>query len=333
MRSRSQRSASLFGALFAALAAALALPCAAQDGGVAAPLPPAGKAAATVLALLTYNREQCDGIAGKLVAHWQGLSTSPAAQLETMRQRVVDVELSTLASARAASDLVGRLLSRVRQEEARSDAGDSLGRLHALIIELCDTVAFPSGPREAFESEVATVLDRIEREEAELGRLLVVPEAELKSALEPYLGYVQLAGVEAEGEYRDHLDSLKPPPKQPTFQELMEAWHRGYAQAVIPTKQALGRYLRGRHDNDSSMIRTSCREILAAVIPLLRNERAFEAPLPAVVKPLRRAFKELQSMASECTAGRSREMEDHYREMQIQLADAAGQLAEFSLKP
>ena len=327
MRPRQQRSAAV---VAAALAAAVALPCPARDEGVAPP--PAGTAPATVLALLTYNRDQCDGIAGKLVARWRGLGTSPATQLEAIRRWVVDHELSTLASARTASDLVERFQSEVRKQ-ARRDVADSLERLHALMIKLCDTIAFPDGPREAFESEVATILDRIEREEAELGRQLVIPEAELNSALAPYLGHVQLAGVEAEGEYRDYLDSLKPPPRQPTFQELMVAWHHGYARAVLPTKQALGKFLRGRQDNDPAMIRTSCREILTAVIPLQRNDRALEAPLPAVAKPLRRAFTALRSMASECTAGRSYEMEVHYREMQVQLAAAAGHLAEFSLKP
>ncbi len=331
MRSRWQRSVT---AVVAALAVTLAPLCAAQDDDEspgAAP-PPTGWAAMTVLALLSYNREQCDGIAGKLVARWRGLSASPATQLETVRQWVVDRELSTLASARSASDLIVSFLPRVR-EEARRDVGDSLERLHASMTDLCDTVAFPNGSRETFESQMAAILDRIEREEAELGRMMPVAESDLKNALASYLGHIQLAGVEAEGEYRDYLDSLKPPPEQPTFQERMEAWHRGYARAVLPTKQALGKYLRGRQTNDSSLIRTSCREILGAVIPLQRDDLALEAPLPAVVVPLRNAFRELQSMASECTAGRSREMEVHYREMQIQLAAAAEHLAEFSLKP
>ena len=328
MRARWQRST----VLAAFLATVLAAPCAAQDD-VDAPMPPAGKAAETVLALLTYSREQCDGIAGKLVTAWRRLSSSPATQVETMRQWVVDHELSTLASAREASDLVqDQFLPRAREEASR-DVADYLGRLQVLMVELCDTVALPSGPREAFESEVAEILDQVDRQETELGSLLPVSEEDLKSALGSYLGNVQLAGVAAEGEYRDYLDSLKPPPKQPTFQELMEAWHGGYSRAVMPTKQALGKYLRSRQNNDSAQIRLSCREILAVVIPLLRDERALEAPLPAVGVALRAAFSELRSMATECTAGRSREMEVHYRKMQVKLADAAGHMAEFSLTP
>ncbi len=304
-------------------------PCRADD--TVAP-PATGTAVMTTLALLRYNRELCDGIAGKLVIHWRGLGSSPAAQLETMRKLVVDSELSNLASARAASDLIESFLPRVR-EEARSKIGEALKRLHVLEVELCDAVAYPSGTQEQFEAKLASTLDQIESEEAELGRLMEVKDDALQSALGPYLGHVQIAGIEAEGEYRDYLDSLKPPPELPTLKDHMDAWHRGYAAAVLPTKQALGKYLRGRRDNDSVVIRDSCREILTLVIPLLRDNRVFKAPAPEVFKPLNRAFVELKQMASECTAGRSREMELHYKEMQVQLSSAAGLLAEFSLRP
>ncbi len=306
----------------------LVVPSAAAD----VPPPETGTAAVTTLAILRYNRELCDGIAGKLVVHWSGLGSSPEAQVATMRQLVVDRELSSLASARAASDLIESFLPQVREEvHAKTAAG--IKRLHVLEAELCDTVAYPSGTQEQFEAELAAILDQIESEETELGRLLEAKEDALQSALGPYLEHVQIAGIEAEGEYRDYLDSLKPPPRLPTPQELMEAWHRGYTQAVLPTKKALSKYLRGRRDNDPVLIRTACREMLTSVILLLRDDRVFQSPVPQVGKPLRRAFVELKQMASECTTGRSREMEQHYREMQVQLSSASGLLAEFSLKP
>ncbi len=195
----------------AALAAAGALPGAASDG---LPPPAAGQAAQTAMALLRYNRELCDGIAGRLVSHWAKLGSSTQAQLETLRQRVVDRELSNLASARAAADLVENFLPRVR-EEAGGETSAVFKRIHRLEVELCDTVAFPDGTKQAFEAELTRILDRIEGEEVELGRLLVVPEEVLKNALEPYLGHVQLAGVEAEGEYLDYVESLKLPPSSP----------------------------------------------------------------------------------------------------------------------
>ena len=49
----------------------------------AVPDPATGTWASTTVALLDYNRELCDGIAGKVVDYWRGLSTSPKAQLES----------------------------------------------------------------------------------------------------------------------------------------------------------------------------------------------------------------------------------------------------------
>ena len=296
------------------------------------PDPATGTWASTTVALLDYNRELCDGIAGKVVDYWRGLSASPAAQLESVRRYVVNRELSNLAAGRAASDIAEGFLPRV-SEEAGSATAASLERLHEMQVELCDKVAYPNTTREKFEAELSTLLDRIEREGSELGRLLVVSEEVLDSAVSPYLRHIQMAGVEAEGEYSDYLESLKPPPVLPTRQELMEVWHRSYAQAVHPTKQALGKYLRSRRQSDSRLIRTACRELSAAVIPLMRKDDVFKAPERGIFKPLRSAFLEIKQLAVHCSAGRSREMKSHYDEMQKQLAAASQVLAEYSLKP
>ncbi|MEM7357327.1 MAG: hypothetical protein AAF657_41310 [Acidobacteriota bacterium] len=293
--------------------------------------PAAGEAAAAALALLEYNRELCDGIAGKVMAFWRGLNGSQEAELAGVQDFVVQRELSSLAQGREAADIIDSLLPRVKVADAQ--VGAALERLQALEVELCDTVAFPNSSRQAFEDEIVRMLDRIEREEAELGQRLVISDAAKQSALSPYLAKIQLAGVEAEGEYRDYLESLKPPPRLPTPQELMEAWHKVYAQAVRPTKQALAKYLKGRRANDTTQIRTACREITAVVIPLLRRDDVFNAPVSKINKPLYQAFVEIRSMASQCVAGRSREVEQHYSEMQAQLATASSTLAEFSLRP
>ena len=289
-----------------------------------------GQQAQAVVALLHYNRELCDRIAGKVIAYWGGLNASPAAELEAVRQFVVNRQLADLAQSREAADIAEILLSDLRGDK---ETKASLQRLQRLEVELCDTVAYPKESRQFFEEELAQTLDRIEQEESELGRLLVVSDAQRDSALAPFLGRVQLAGVEAEGEYRDYLESLKPPPKLPTKQELMEAWHLRYSAAVLPTKQALANYLAGRQANDPSKIRTACREISAAVIPLLRKDKIFVAPEEKLYKPLHRAFVEIKLMASECAAGRSRELEEHYAAMQTHLANASGLLARFSLRP
>lgn len=288
--------------------------------------------AESVVALLHYNRELCDRIAGKVIAYWNGLSASPEAELEAVRQLVVSRELSNLAQSREVADVVEDLLTELDGESDRETLA-SLGRLQKLEVELCDTVAYPKESRQRFEDDLATTLDRIEQEESELGRLLVVSAAQRESALAPFLARIQMAGVEAEGEYRDYLESLKPPPQQPTQQELMEAWHRQYSAAVQPTKQALGKYLAGLRASDSTQMREACREISAAVIPLLRRKQVFEAPFEKVTRPLYRAFVEIKQMAAECVAGHSREREEHYSAMQTQLANASGLLARFSLQP
>ncbi len=286
--------------------------------------------AKAAIALLHYNRELCDRIAGKVIAYWGGLAASPEAELEAVRKFVVSRELSGLAQSREAADIVEEVLEDLRgDKETRA----SLKRLQSLEIELCDTVAYPKKSRGHFEDELARTLDRIEQEESEIGRLLVLSKPQRDSAIAPFLERIQLAGVEAEGEYRDYLESLKPPPRLPTQQELMAAWHKKYAAAVLPTKQALGKYLAGRQANDPAKIRTACREISGAVIPLLRKTKVFVAPEEKIHKPLYRAFVEIKLMASECVAGHSREREEHYSAMQTQLANAAGLLARFSLRP
>ncbi|MEM7587198.1 MAG: hypothetical protein AAF560_27660 [Acidobacteriota bacterium] len=311
----------------ATLPIALAAPAAADNAGVDVPR---GRFGEAVVALLNYNRETCDGIAGKVVSYWSG-SSSPD-DVESVREYVVQRHLSELAQSREAADLVEKLMPRVR-EEADRETSSSLVRLHEMEVELCDTVAYPNGTRQEFEDELRRLLDRIEQEEAELGRLLVVPPDRLQSAMDLFLSRIQLAGVEAEGEYRDYLESLKPPPREPTLQERMDAWHSVYAPAVLPTKQALGKYLQGRKANDNKLVHSACREITAAVIPLLRSEQVFHAPIGPLRQPLKRAFVQIRLLATECVAGRWHEVEGHYTEMQTQLAIASGILSEFSLRP
>ena len=331
-RSRPERIPTLLAAsgLLVASLTPLTSPAAVAQGS---PAPASANGAAeSALALIHYNRDLCDGIAGKVVAYWRGLTSSPEAQLKTVRHFVTSRELSSLAQGREVSDIINELLPRA-ETEAGSRISAALERLQKLEVELCDTVAYPTQSREAFEGDIGDLLDRIEREETGLGRMWAVPEDILEAALTPHLERILLAGVEAEGEYRDYLESLKPPPREPTVQELMEAWHQGYSRAVTPTKQALARYLKGRQTNDATLIRTACREISSVVIPLLRQEDVFIAPVGTVNRPLKNAFVEIKQLATHCVAGRSREVASHYAEMQKHLASAAQVLAEFSLRP
>ncbi len=297
------------------------------------PEPSRGQWASTTLALLKYNRDLCDGIAGKVMQKWSTLGGTPEQQEQQVREFVVHEKLSDMAAGRATADIIHRFLKRAR-EEVGTETAAALERLEQEITTLCNTVALPSAPRESFEQALDEVLGRIEREEGELGRLLVVPDEVLEAVLEPYLIPIRMVGLDAEGEFLDYLESLRPPPRQPTAQELMDAWHsRRYSPAVRTTKVALGKYIRGRQGNDFRAQATACREISAAVIQLLRHEDVFKSPDPAVFEPLRRAFIELRLMASQCTAGRSREVEEHYQEMQKHLGRAAGVLGKYSLSP
>jgi hypothetical protein len=293
------------------------------------------------MALLDYNRNACDALAGRVIARWQGWGDSDDG-LEKARDYLVNHELTELAASRAAGDITRSLLTPARSE-AGAETVSSLERIAGLVQRLCDTVAWPTGGRGDFETAVRGLLDRIETEEEELGRLLVMTEEEKKAALDPYLTPIQLAGVEAQSEYLDYLESIKPEDRGPTVPELIHAWHRRYAAATAPTKKALGDYLKARGENDNRGMAEACRKILAAVIPVLRDEDNFKLPvrlIPAsrgiamqLYFPLHLAYDEIRELAVDCTAGRSREVQDHFDEMQKQLQITAQYLAKYSLAP
>ncbi len=309
--------------------------------GADVPKPPRGGASAAVLALLEHNRDLCDGIAGKAIGIWRRLGDSASAEGK-VRDRISRGQLSELAKGRATTDIIASLLPRTRAE-AGAETSASLGRLHEHVKNLCDAVALPTAPRESFEAEVGDVLDRFERQREELGRLLVIPKDELEAALKPYLTAIQLAGFEAESEYQEYLESQKTKPAAKTLGQWMQEWHQGYTQATLPTKQALGKYLQARGGGDYGAMAQACKEVLAAVIPLLRDGQVFSLPVQLIpvsrgfgqelYPPLQEAYEEIRLLAVDCSAGRSREVEVHFAEMQRQLGIAAGHLAKFKLAP
>lgn len=294
------------------------------------PEPEPGQWARTTLALLRYNFELCDGIAGKIRSRWQR-NDGPNGE-SAIRDYVLQSALSDLAAARAAGDIIDRFLPRAK-DEAGQETAASLGRLFELETSLCDAVALPTGTRADFDAKINQLLERIDLEEAELGRVLVLPDEVLKQALEPYLVPIQIAGVEAEGKYLDYLESIRPKPKLPTQQELMVAWHRRYSQEVATVKDALRRFLIGRQNNDAAVVRQSCREIAGAVIPVLRSSELFKAPDPSVEGPLRRSYVEVRVLATHCIAARFRETDQQIKEVQKYLGYAAQRLAPYSLEP
>ncbi|MEM9553741.1 MAG: hypothetical protein AAGC60_05755 [Acidobacteriota bacterium] len=295
--------------------------------------PADGDYAPTVLALLHHQRDICDGIAGSVLQRWTGLDGSEETQERIVRDMVLERKLSELTAARSTADLVDRFLPDARSERGGETAA-SLERLAELTRTLCDTVALPTAPRDGFRDAVATSLDRIEREEQELGRLLVVPDAALAEALEPYLLAIELAGIDAEGEYLRYLESRRPKPQAPTMRELMQVWHRDtYAPSVAPTKAALAAYLKARREQDSRGIGTSCRELASAVATLLQNDQVFSAPDEKVRAPLHRAFIELRGLATQCNAARWREIDAHWAAAQQHLGAANQRLSRWGLRP
>lgn len=297
------------------------------------PSPEEGRAAATTLALLEHQREICDTIAGRALEYWAGLTELPDEEQQSKLRDFTDRQVSDLAGSRLISDLVERFLPIARRETTDETAG-SLRRLANVAKEMCDVVALPTPPQQSFADRVSELLDRFEFERVELGRLLVVPEADLASALEPYIGPIQIAGVEAEGEYLAWLASQREKPKAPTMADVMRSWHATtYTPAVTPTKKALGSYLQARSRQDVRQIGLSCRQLAREVIQLLREDSAFQAPDDRVTPLLRPIYLELRALATSCTSGDQKAVDRHFEGMQKKLQTAADFMARYQIRP
>lgn len=299
-----------------------------------APAPAQGRAASTTLALLEYQRDLCDTIAGRVLNHWTGLAAlAEDEQQNRVREFVLEKQLSDLAGSRSISDLIDRFLPDAGRETTDETAA-SLRRLANVARETCDVVALPTAPQQAFSDRMTALLDRFEFERVELGRLLVVAEDDLAKALEPYLFHIQRAGVEAEGEYLAYLDSIREKPKAPTMAELMRSWHAAvYTPKVTPTKRALSAYLQARSVQDVRQIGASCRVLATQVIKLLRDDEAFQAPDDRVTPMLRPIYIEMRSLATSCTAGNQRKVDRHFATMQTKLQTAATFMARYKIRP
>jgi hypothetical protein len=240
--------------------------------------------------------------------------------------------MSSLASARASGDLVRSFMGGAKRE-AGFEVGASLQRLHTLLSSLCDAVALPQAPRQSFESHLLDLSQRIALEEDQLGRLMVIDENVLAAAVEPYLTHIQLAGVQAEGEFLDYLESLRKEPEPPTLTELMTRWHHGYVQSVKPTKDALRRFLRSRHQGNVQDIGQACRALTGTVGPLLDDGNLSPSPDPVVNKYLRDAYTSIRRAAAECGRGRFDQVDKHLSAMQKELQVAARRMAPHGLRP
>ncbi|MEL7061278.1 MAG: hypothetical protein AAGN46_14745 [Acidobacteriota bacterium] len=307
---------------------------AASAGAATSPDPPDGEWTVSATALLLHQQRICDRIAGRVLERWATLGGSTAEQERTMRDDVLERQISDLAAARAAGDLAARFVPRARSE-AGAEAGASIERLTGLVRGLCDAVALPTAPRETFRRRLEDQMARIDRERDELGRLVVADDDRLEAALGPYLVPIEIAGLEAEGEYLDYLESLRPKDRGPTIAEQMHTWHaQVYVPAVAPAKSALSEYLAARRTRNGRAMGRACRELASQLGPILQNrDRVFTAPDRKVDDPLFFAYTELRGLAVQCTAGRTREVEEHWQKAQERLREANARLSQWGLRP
>lgn len=300
------------------------------------PPPPArGEAPVTTLSLLYHQRETCDTISGEVIGYWRDLAGDPSAQEATVRDFVLERQISDLAASRAAADLVERFMPRAQQEATSSETASSLRRLAGLARELCDAVALPTGPLDRFEAKIRDLLDRIEVEQKELGRLLVVPEdARVEAALQPYLGYIQIRGLQAQAEYLVYLESIREVPTGPTMTQRMQEWSRDvYSPAVAPAKRAFAAYLEARKARDASAMLQTCRQLTSPVIRLLRDDATFSPPDPRVAEPIRAIYEAMRGLGPHCTTGREQEVQEQLATIQKRLREASQALERYGIRP
>lgn len=307
---------------------------AAFAAAAAPPEPAKGQLVPTVLSLIRFKHSSCDRIAGRVLDQWSKLGGSVEDQEEHVRDYVLKSELSDLAASRAAADFLAKLLPRAKNEVNGETLG-TLTRLDTAVTTLCDTVALPTGPLADFRRKLDEALGKVEREETELGRLLVIPSsATLELAIEPYLEGIQLAGLAAESEYQQYLESLRPKKAKTTFNELMRAWHaQVYLPAVTPAKTAWGKYLAAREKLDSRGMNAACRELSQALIPLLRDNTPFKSPEPKLEEPLRAIYVELRAVAGHCTAGNSGQMNRSWADFNAKLQQVSTDMQRYGVQP
>lgn len=312
------------------LGAALGLAPAARP---AVPEPAEGRWATTSIALLRHSHERCAGAADRLLARWRHLGGNAESVQESLDRLVLTEATADLAAARKTLDLARGFLPRAALE-VDPTTGAVLDRLYEAETALCNLAALPAPPRDEFAHRVEEAAAAIARTEAELGGRLTLPDEEqLGLQLQPYLGLIEDAGRSAQEQV---LEELRPPPttpRQPTVKERMDAWHRQYAAAVLPSKLALRAYLEARQANDAAAIQRACSDLGTSVLPLLADDALFRAPDPEAQEPLRDIYRSMRRLAVHCTAGRFRETDVEYGNLQRHLSAAAAVLTRYGLGP
>lgn len=295
---------------------------------------PPGDAPRAVLALLRHQAEACHQIAEDVGGRWSRMQGSEESREERIRDWIVERKTSEMASARKAGDLAEELLGSVHAE-ASAETVSALRRLARHASQLCDRAALPVAPLSSFRDGIVELVRQVERVERELGRLVLADEEALDAVLEPYLGAIHGAGVQAEGEYRDFVESERPADSGPTLKDRMHEWHRSvYLPAVIPAKRALAAYLKAESER-GGRVGAACRDLTTAVLPVIRNHREIfgSAPDSEVHQHLHRAYVSMQRMAIACSRGRVREAQEEMKNVRLRLRAAAAFLSPYGLTP
>ncbi len=300
------------------------------------PPPGEGQWVNASVALLRYNRERCDRLAGKILSYWRSLPTDrsdhDSVNQKTVRERILRDWLAELTEARTASDVARTFLPQAA-EMLDSDSTTALAQLLELQVDLCDQVAYPTGPLSEFVDKVTDTLLRIDAEARSLAQLVRLDDAVLDRAIGPYLEPLQLTGVEAEGEMLNYLARPERPAQAPAFENRLGAWYERYQTAAVGSKQSLGQYLTARGGGDRDSIRSACSSLVDATVALLEDKSVFPGPNTSLDRPLRLGVVNLQRMAAACLQGNFRRADRLLERAEHQLSVVAAHLEPYGLVP
>lgn len=321
--------------LLALFSAVLAASTAAQEARpTGPPIPAAGKEAITILALLDYQFEGCQGLSEGILTRWERMAGSDEHQEQRIRDWILQSHTGEMASFRKAGDAADELLDQL-QPKIRREAGASLRRMAEHTSRLCDLVAVPVAPYTSFQLEVLDTVEKIEREIRELGRLVLSDDKRMAEAIAPYLPTIQMAAMEAEGQYMDFLEAEEPEePKGPTKAQLMQHWHDEiYSPAALPAKRALAAYLKAQEERNRG-VGSTCRDLSRAVVPILRDNKVLPSlPDPSLVEPFRRVYTEMQELAADCNEARLQKAQEHLEKTRELLNELSVLLLPYGIKP
>lgn len=298
------------------------------------PEPEKGRWAATVVALLDHGHDLCSDVAERTTSYWRRLSGDGSAVQESLDRYIVTRATTDLAAARKTLDIASGFLEEATREMT-AEGGEVLKRFYEAEEALYEIVVQPVPPLADFKSRIETADQRVRELEAELGNLLRLDREQLAQQVKPYLDAIEIAGAVAQQEVMRDLEAAKPPPPPPpSNQDLMEAWYARYSESVVGAKVALRAYLQARSGSDPGAIQQSCKDLLAAVIPLLTDkEGVFRAPDPDVEEPLSTVYRAMRRIGNRCTAGRFSDADEAYDWLKENLNESARVLARYGLSP